>query len=38
MASGVLTKFGLTAALEDLKNTLEESKQLEVEICKSRIK
>jgi signal transduction histidine kinase len=31
MASGVLTKFGLTAALEDLKNTLEESKQLEVE-------
>lgn len=31
MTSGVLTKFGLTAALEDLKNTLEESKQLEVE-------
>ncbi|KGL59120.1 tetratricopeptide repeat protein [Polaribacter sp. Hel1_85] len=31
MASGVLTKFGLTAVLEDLKETLEESKQLEVE-------
>jgi len=31
MASGVLTRFGLTAALEDLKDTLEESKQLEVE-------
>ncbi len=31
MASGVLTKFGLTAALEDLKVTLEESKRLEVE-------
>lgn len=31
MASGVLTTFGLSAALEDLKETLEESKQLEVE-------
>ncbi|QHI36435.1 Oxygen sensor histidine kinase NreB [Kordia antarctica] len=31
MASGVLTKFGLVAALEDLKETLEESNQIEVE-------
>ena len=31
MSSGVLTKFGLTAAIEDLKNILEESQQLEVE-------
>lgn len=31
MASGVLTKFGLIAALEDLVNTLEGSKQLRVE-------
>lgn len=31
IASGTLTKFGLTAALEDLRNTLEESKQIDVE-------
>lgn len=31
MASGVLTKFGLTAAIDDLKDILEESKRLEVE-------
>lgn len=31
MASGVLTKFGLVAALEDLKETLEESKKVNVE-------
>ncbi|WP_298416843.1 sensor histidine kinase [uncultured Kordia sp.] len=31
MASGVLTKFGLVAALEDLKETLEETNQVEVE-------
>lgn len=31
IASGVLTKFGLVAALEDLKETLEESKKVKVE-------
>ena len=31
MASGVLTKFGLVAALEDLQQTLEQSNQIEVE-------
>jgi two-component system, NarL family, sensor kinase len=31
MTSGVLSKFGLVAALEDLKDTLEQSEQLEVE-------
>ncbi|WP_299273551.1 tetratricopeptide repeat protein [uncultured Psychroserpens sp.] len=31
IASGVLTKFGLVAALEDLKETLEESNRVEVE-------
>lgn len=31
LASGVLSKFGLTAALEDLKETLEGSNQIEVE-------
>lgn len=31
MTSGVLTKFGLIAALEDLKDTLLESKRLDVE-------
>lgn len=31
IASGVLTKFGLVAALEDLKETLEESKKIKVE-------
>lgn len=31
MISGVLSKFGLVAALEDLKETLEQSKRIEVE-------
>lgn len=31
MASGVLIKFGLVAAIEDLKETLEESNRIEVE-------
>jgi len=31
IASGTLTKFGLTASMEDLRNTLEESKQIDVE-------
>ena len=31
IASGVLTKFGLVPALEDLKGTLEESKKVKVE-------
>lgn len=32
MISGVLTKFGLTAALEELKETIESSNTLEVEL------
>ena len=31
IASGILTNFGLVAALEDLKDTLEESKKIKVE-------
>lgn len=32
LVSGVLRKFGLVAALEDLKTTIEQSEQLEVEL------
>lgn len=38
IASGVLTKFGLTTALEDLRDTLEDSNQIEVEFVSHGLK